>query len=129
MPPRLAAVGLITDDVPRLRAFYEAVLQRAAQGDDQYCYFQTETFQLSIGSTSGTEGMAPGSTRGTGTGRCVLEAQVEDADEEYRRVLALGAPIVMPPTTQPWGLRAVWFRDPDGNVVDFFAPVANIPAS
>jgi catechol 2,3-dioxygenase-like lactoylglutathione lyase family enzyme len=28
------------------------------------------------------------------------------------------------PTTQPWGTRSIYFRDPDGNLVDFFAPVA-----
>jgi len=30
---------------------------------------------------------------------------------------------VKPPTTQPWGTRSVYFRDPDGNLVDFFALV------
>ena len=34
-------------------------------------------------------------------------------------------PIVKPPTTQPWGRRSVWFRDPDGNIVNFYADVAN----
>ena len=28
---------------------------------------------------------------------------------------------VMLPTTHPWGARSFWFRDPDGNIVDFFA--------
>ncbi|HKW35048.1 MAG TPA: nuclear transport factor 2 family protein [Candidatus Acidoferrum sp.] len=27
---------------------------------------------------------------------------------------------VKPPTTQPWGTRSVYFRDPDGNLVNFF---------
>ncbi|MGC9394020.1 MAG: VOC family protein [Anaerolineae bacterium] len=53
----------------------------------------------------------------------VLEFEVEDGDEEYVRLLALNVPIVKPPTTQPWGLRSVWFRDPDGNIVNFFAAV------
>jgi hypothetical protein len=29
---------------------------------------------------------------------------------------------VKPPTTQSWGRRSIWFRDPDGNNVNFFAP-------
>jgi predicted enzyme related to lactoylglutathione lyase len=123
VPPKLTAVCIITEDVARLRAFYEAVLEVTGEGDDHYSYFATATFQLSIFSTSGMESMAPGSTRGSGTGRCVLEAEVEDVDAEHRRLLALGVAIVKPPANYDWGLRSVWFRDPDGNVVDFFAPV------
>jgi catechol 2,3-dioxygenase-like lactoylglutathione lyase family enzyme len=37
------------------------------------------------------------------------------------RLLTEGVEIVKPPTTQPWGRRSVWFRDPDGNVVSFYA--------
>lgn len=27
------------------------------------------------------------------------------------------------PTTMPWGNRTLLFRDPDGNLVNFFTPV------
>jgi len=27
------------------------------------------------------------------------------------------------PTTMPWGNRALLFRDPDGNMINFFTPV------
>jgi hypothetical protein len=27
------------------------------------------------------------------------------------------------PTTMPWGNRSLLFRDPDGNLVNFFTPV------
>jgi hypothetical protein len=30
---------------------------------------------------------------------------------------------VKEPTTMPWGNRSLLFRDPDGNLVNFFAPV------
>jgi uncharacterized glyoxalase superfamily protein PhnB len=30
---------------------------------------------------------------------------------------------VMEPTTQPWGNRSMLFRDPDGNLINVFAPV------
>lgn len=29
---------------------------------------------------------------------------------------------VKPPTTQPWGTRSIYFRDPDSNLVDFYTP-------
>jgi uncharacterized glyoxalase superfamily protein PhnB len=78
---------------------------------------------LTLFHTAGMEQMAPGSMQGAGIGNVVIEFEVEDVDQEYARLLALGASIVKPPTTQPWGLRSVWFRDPDGNIVNFFAVV------
>ncbi len=31
---------------------------------------------------------------------------------------------VQRPTTQPWGNRSLLFRDPDGNLINFFTPVS-----
>lgn len=62
--------------------------------------------------------MAPGLTEGAGTGSYTLEFEVGDVDAERARLLALGVPIVKPPMTYPWGRWAVWFRDPDGNIIN-----------
>lgn len=48
---------------------------------------------------------------------------VADGDQEYRRLQSLVKAWVEAPTTQPWGTRSVYFRDPDGNLVDFNAPI------
>jgi catechol 2,3-dioxygenase-like lactoylglutathione lyase family enzyme len=44
-------------------------------------------------------------------------------DGEAGKLRELGVELVLEPTTQPWGNRSVLFRDPDGNLVNFFAPV------
>jgi hypothetical protein len=31
--------------------------------------------------------------------------------------------VVQEPVTMPWGNRSLLFRDPDGNLVNFFTPV------
>ena len=49
--------------------------------------------------------------------------QVDDVDAEVDRLNKLGCVIVKPPTTQPWGRRSVWVRDPDGNIINFYANV------
>ena len=46
-----------------------------------------------------------------------LAFTVEDIDKEYRRVVSLGAAVMEPPTTRPWGAVNMSFADPDGNVV------------
>ena len=43
-----------------------------------------------------------------------LWLQVPDVDLEHERLMPLGAPVVQPPTTMPWGLREMVVTDPDG---------------
>lgn len=69
------------------------------------------------------EHMAPGSMQNSGCGRYTLEFEVEDLDKEYERLKAIDVVFVKLPTTQTWGRRSVWFRDPDGNIINFFTRV------
>ena len=123
MKRQFRSVCLITQDVPRLHNFYQDVLQVQAEGDANFVAFEPVGVPLTLFHKESMEQMAPGSMQGAGIGNAVLEFEVEDVDEEYARLLELNIPIVKPPTTQPWGLRSVWFRDPDGNIVNFFAAV------
>jgi catechol 2,3-dioxygenase-like lactoylglutathione lyase family enzyme len=119
------SVTIITLAVPRLRAFYQAVLQQAGEGDEAFVVFSIQGLKLSLCSTALVEGMAPGAVTDAGSGRCVLEFEVEDVDREYERLKHLAVSFVKPPTTQPWGLRSVWFRDPDGHLINFYASAAS----
>ncbi len=53
----------------------------------------------------------------------VLEFEVGDVDREYARLHDLVKTWVKEPSTQPWGTRSTYFRDPDGNLVDLFTVV------
>jgi catechol 2,3-dioxygenase-like lactoylglutathione lyase family enzyme len=121
----LNSVCLITHDVPGLRAFYQSVLDVAAEGDDVFTTFSTQEAALTLFSTHGLEDMVPGLMANAGAGNSFIEFEVEDVDQDYERLKALSVTVVKPPTTQPWGVRSVWFRDPDGNLVNFYARVAN----
>jgi uncharacterized glyoxalase superfamily protein PhnB len=61
--------------------------------------------------------MAPGSLTAAGTGSLTIE---DDVSGHAERLAAAGVTFVKPPTTQPWGRRSVWIRDPDGNVANLF---------
>lgn len=54
---------------------------------------------------------------------CGLEFVVDSVDDEYERLLAAGVKIENPPVTYPWNWRAIGFKDPDGNNIDFVAYV------
>ena len=122
---RFNGICLVTKDIPRLRDFYAAVLQVTADGDDTFTGFATQGAALSIFTEEGMERMAPGSMQNSGCGRYTLEFEVQDVDMEYERLKAMDITIVKPPTTQTWGRRSVWFRDPDGNLINFFAKVTS----
>jgi uncharacterized glyoxalase superfamily protein PhnB len=60
--------------------------------------------------------------KGSSAGSVTLMFEVEAVEAEYARVQAMGLELVKPLQTHPWGARSFWFRDPDGNLVDFYAP-------
>ena len=46
---------------------------------------------------------------------------MKDVDAHYTRLKESVSEWVQPPTDQPWGKRAMLFRDLDGNLVNMFA--------
>lgn len=115
---------LVTDDPDRLRSFYQHLLERGPdRAHDDYCEFDTPGAALSIYSRSKLEPYAPGATT-PGTNRAVMiELEVEDVDAEYARLRHLAIEWVKRPSTQPWGNRSIYLRDPDGNLVNLYARV------
>jgi catechol 2,3-dioxygenase-like lactoylglutathione lyase family enzyme len=121
---------VLTGDIERLGSFYHAVLQlEPASSRGAYMEFQTEPgifalwsideFQQIVGARL-ADRLAQGSI--------MLEFRVDDVDAEYARLRSIEGLVpefVMPPTTLPWGNRSIYFRDPDGNLIDFFTPVSS----
>ncbi|MGA8493077.1 MAG: VOC family protein [Terriglobales bacterium] len=122
--PRLVNACVITDDVKRLVEFYEPVLAlKAKRSGEDYAEFPTGGGVLAIFSAKAQEEYIPGSAGARENKSVILEFRVADVDEEYRRLQGMVKTWVKPPSTQPWGTRSVYFRDPDGNLVDFYAPI------
>lgn len=119
--PDLINTCLITDDVGRLVRFYETILKVQAQRTGEgYAELHTGTGVLAIFSAKTQEHYIPGSAVAGNNRGVVLEFRVADVDQEYSRLQSVVKLWVKPPTTQPWGTRSIYFRDPDGNLVDFF---------
>jgi catechol 2,3-dioxygenase-like lactoylglutathione lyase family enzyme len=53
-----------------------------------------------------------------------IELSVDDVDEEFERLQSTVSGWIVPPTDWEWGVRSTWFRDPDGNLISLFAPLA-----
>ena len=106
----------VTNDLLRLRAFYETVIGGKAGGDEWHSPLEVGglhiVFLLEKNSDFYYE-------YADGTGNTILSFNVDDCDVEYKRLLNLGAEMLNEPTTHPWGARSFQFRDPDGNILNF----------
>jgi uncharacterized glyoxalase superfamily protein PhnB len=118
-----AGICLVTTDVVRLRTFYEDVLQAKGDGDEVHSVVTLEDPVLAIYNPAlHSESTIP--AHDSGGGSVVLEFQVDDVDAEHERLVGLGVEIIQPPTTHPWGRRAMQFDDPDGNIVTFYTTIS-----
>ena len=117
---------IITADVGRLVDFYEkATGAKLTRYTEDFAELPTDAGTLAIGSTRTLQLFGGGHVASPAANRtAIIEFRVADVDEEYRRLGGLidGA-LVQAPTTMPWGNRSLLFRDPDGNLVNFFTPV------
>ena len=121
--PRLVNTCVITKDINQLVGFYESVLMlKARWSGENYAEFPTGVGVLAIFSAEAQGKYIPGSAEALENKSVILEFRVADVDQEYRRLQSLVKTWVKPPSTQPWGTRSIYFRDPDGNLIDFYAP-------
>jgi catechol 2,3-dioxygenase-like lactoylglutathione lyase family enzyme len=126
--PVLVNTCIVTEDVKRLVGFYEPILgQKAKWSGDDYAEFATGVAVLAIFSYSAQQRYIPQSAAAGRNRSVILEFKVVDVDAEYRRLKGIVKMWVKPPTTQPWGTRSIYFRDPDGNLVDVYSPVSASP--
>ena len=120
--PVLRNTCLITQNVDQLVSFYSQVLGvSATRPSPDYAEFRTGPAVLAIFSAAAQEKYMPKSAEPASNKSAILEFEVSDVDLEYARLKKVVKDWVKPPTTQPWGTRSFYFRDPDGNLVDFYA--------
>ncbi|MEW2289897.1 VOC family protein [Streptomyces sp. NPDC047841] len=118
------SVRIITGDVARLVEFYErATGAQATWANEDFAELKTAGATLAIGSTRTVPLFAPGSARPADNHSVITEFLVDDVDSVYNHLTGFVTDFVTQPTTTPWGNRSLLFRDPDGNLVNFFTPL------
>jgi uncharacterized glyoxalase superfamily protein PhnB len=113
---------IVTHDVQELAAFYSRLLETVVPLNEFYVEIPAGSLSVGFSKCRFTEEHSrPGScsaSLGARSGEVILDFVVHDVDAEYQRIDALGVEWVLPPTTQPWGRRAMLFRDPEGHLVN-----------
>lgn len=119
------SVRIIASDVSRLVEFYEAITGLSAKRyTEDFAELATPACTLAIGSARTVALFGAGSARPADNHSCIIEFRVDDVDKEYGRLETIVSAFVQAPTTMPWGNRSLLFRDPDGNLINFFTPVS-----
>lgn len=119
------SIRVITGDVARLVQFYEKATGVAATwATEDFAELRTPTATLAIAGTRTVPLFAPGSAHPADNHSVIIEFRVDDVDRVHGNLTGSVTDFVTEPTTMPWGNRSLLFRDPDGNLVNFFTPVA-----
>jgi predicted enzyme related to lactoylglutathione lyase len=118
------SIRIITSDVARLVEFYErATGVSATRATEDFAELRTTHATLAIAGVRTVPLFAPGSARPADNHSVIVEFLVDDVDQVHRNLTGHVTEFVQQPTTMPWGNRSLLFRDPDGNLVNFFTPV------
>ena len=121
---KLALVTIVTANLEQMRTFYQEVLQIEPQiYRGNYVEFTMEAGTLALWRQSELEAFGITPMRGAANHSVLIELEVEDVEGEYARLKGLPMEWVQELTTQPWGHRAFYVRDPDGNVLNFHTAV------
>lgn len=122
----LISIRIITANVNRLADFYAHITGgQLTFYTSEFAELQTITATLAIGSTKTLQAFGGDHVAQPAENRsAIIEFKVTEVDKDYQRLAKFLEPyIVQEPTTMPWGNRSFLFRDPDGNLVNFFTPV------
>jgi predicted enzyme related to lactoylglutathione lyase len=119
------SIRIITADIKRLARFYEQMTGiSVTMYTEDFGELKTPACTLAIGSTRTLQLFGGDVARPADNHTAIIEFRVDDVDAEYRKLVdVIGDSLVQEPTTMPWGNRSLLFRDPDGNLVNFFTPV------
>jgi len=119
---KLASIRIVTHDVSALATFYSAITGVGTQGDDVYCEVRAPGCTLAIVDESLVQKLYPGQLATCANRSAILEFQVDDVDRLRSTLANIVSEWVQEPTTMPWGNRSMLFRDPDGNMINVYAP-------
>lgn len=121
---KLISTRIVTLDLPRLSRFYEKITGTTPVGTEDFVQFLTGGQKLAITSQTSNDFFYPGATTSATNRSMIIEFEVGDVDFERSRLNDIVTEWVLEPTNQPWGNRSMLFRDPDGNLINFYTPPA-----
>lgn len=122
---QFASTRIFTDDVDALIGFYETITGVAANRlHPLFGEIATSLGTLAIASTQTIGLLGEGAATAASNRSVSLDFLVDDVDALLPRLRETVTDFVNEPTDMPWGNRSLLFRDPDGNLINFFTPTS-----
>jgi uncharacterized glyoxalase superfamily protein PhnB len=121
--PQLDAIGIVSSDLARTRAFYRLLGIEFAEGDDHVEATMPNGLRLMLDTEEVIHSFRPEWARATGNQLALAFAcdSPAEVDELYARIVAAGFDGEKEPWDAFWGYRYAQLSDPDGVPVDLFA--------
>ena len=111
-------------DLPRMRHFYEEVMRFPVRRElgATWIEYRVGSNVLALTQRGAMFDDAP-PPDGALALQLAFRVPPPDVDRSASELVARGIDIVSPPQDQPWGHRTLFFRDPDGNVIEIYADI------
>lgn len=133
MQARIALITVLADDMPAMLSFYRDVLQFPVKNEQvDYAEFEHPGVRFAVCARSeltratGHHSFAE-RRRGQAFELAFPVASPDEVDTTYASLTARGATPITPPADMPWGQRAAFIADPDGNIHEIFAELHQPP--
>jgi len=120
---QLNYVIILCDDMERMKSFYRELLPFPVTTEtDTSLALQAGSILLGLRQRTRTYDGAGTRAELPGVQLAFLVSPAE-VDECHAQLVAMGVPILDPPTDQPRGHRTVYFADPEGNQLEVYAEI------
>ncbi len=111
-------------DMEAMQSFYEDImtfsLARALSPNWREYTLGSNTFVLSRPGHTAKDAPIP---KGSAALQLAFKVPVETVDQCAEALTQRGIPLVSPPTDHDFGHRTLFFRDPDGNLLEIYAEI------
>jgi catechol 2,3-dioxygenase-like lactoylglutathione lyase family enzyme len=111
-------------DMAAMRRFYKDVLcfPLTRELSANWIEYQIGGNTLALSRPGRTAKDAP-TPKGSASLQLAFKVAVDDVDRCAEELLRHGVDLLEPPTNQPFGHRTLFFRDPDGNLLEVYAEI------
>ena len=127
MKPEINLITIWTNDIEKMRGFYNQVLGFKIKNDlGNYVEFESNGVRFAICMRNVMDIYSSEYDKKTSGQAFELAFPCEnpkDVDESYKQLVAMGAVPIHEPQNMPWNQRTALFADPDGNIHEIFAEI------
>lgn len=120
---QLSHAIVLCDDMDRMKAFYKDLFSFPIEVETETSLsFRAGTVALGLRKRDRDYDGRGGGSESPGL-QFAFQVTREEVDQCYDELVARGVTILDPPNDQPRGHRTVYFSDPEGNILEFYAEI------